>query len=104
MAIGSVRGAQTVIGRSTHSPIAHAGRAEQEEDISAEIVATHELLLEELILFGVSVVAECGRSVDILAQQQVGQSARWLVRASSWKMVRSAKSRPMQVVVVRGGF
>jgi len=38
------RGAQTVIGEIDALADAHAGRAEQEEDISAEIVATHELL------------------------------------------------------------
>ena len=46
------RGAQTVIGEIDAFADAHAGRAEQEEHISAQIVATHELLLQELILFG----------------------------------------------------
>src|SRR5258708_15709016 len=52
---------------------AHAGRAEQEEHISAEIVAAHELLLKELILFGGERPGQSvGRARDILAQQQVG--------------------------------
>ena len=44
--------AQTVIGEIGAFADAHAGRAEQEEDISAQIVSAHELLLQELILFG----------------------------------------------------
>ena len=68
------RGAQTVIRQVDALADAHARRAEQEEDISAEIVATHELLLEELILFGGERSWQSvGRAWDILAQQQVGQ-------------------------------
>jgi hypothetical protein len=48
--------------------------AEQEEDISAKIVATHELLLEELILLGGERPWErVRRARNILAQQQVSQ-------------------------------
>ena len=68
------RGAQAVIGEVDAFADAHAGRAEQEEDISAEIVAAHELLLEELILLGGERSWQSVRRArDILAQQQVGQ-------------------------------
>ncbi len=68
------RTAQTVIRQVGAFADAHAGRAEQEEDISAEIVAAHELLLEELILFGSERPWQSvGRARDIFAQQQVGQ-------------------------------
>ncbi len=46
------RGAQAVIREIDAFTDTHAGRAEQQEDISAEIVAAHELLLQELILLG----------------------------------------------------
>jgi len=68
------RGAQTVIRQVDALADAHARRAEQEEDISAEIVAAHELLLEELILLGGERSWQSVRRArDILAQQQVGQ-------------------------------
>ncbi len=68
------REAQTVIGEIYAFADTHTGRAQQEEDISAEIVAAHELLLEELILFGSERPWQSvGRARDILAQQQVGQ-------------------------------
>ena len=43
-------GAQAVIGEVDAFSDAHSSVAEQEEDISAQIVAAHELLLEDLIL------------------------------------------------------
>ena len=43
-------GAQAVVGQIGALADAHAGVAEQQEDISAQIVAAKELLLEELIL------------------------------------------------------
>jgi predicted dehydrogenase len=68
------RGAQTVIGEIDAFADAHAGRAEQEEHISAEIVAAHKLLLQELILFGGERSWQSvGRARDILAPQQLGQ-------------------------------
>jgi hypothetical protein len=68
------RRAQTVIGEVDAFADTHAGRAEQQEDISAEIVAAHELLLEELILLGgEGSWQRVRRAWDILAQQQVGQ-------------------------------
>ena len=68
------RGAQTVIGEIDAFADTHTGRAQQEEDLSAQIVAAHELLLEELILFGSERPWQSvGRARDILAQQQVGQ-------------------------------
>ena len=68
------RGAQTVIGEVDAFADTHAGVAEQQEDISAEIVAAHELLLEELILLGGERSWQSvGRARNILAQQQVGQ-------------------------------
>ena len=67
-------GAQTVIGEIDAFADAHAGVAEQQEDISAEIVAAHELLLQELILFrGERSWQSVGRARNILAPQQVGQ-------------------------------
>src|SRR5258707_3502488 len=67
-------GAQAVIGQVDAFADTHAGRAEQEEDISAKIVATHELLLEELILLGGERPWQSVRGArNILAQQQVGQ-------------------------------
>ena len=66
-------GAETVIGEIGAFADTHAGVAEQEEDISAEIVAEHELLLQELILFGGKRSWQSvGRAWNILAQQQVG--------------------------------
>ena len=68
------RGAQTVVGEIGAFADTHAGVAEQEEDISAEIVAAHELLLEELILLGGERSWQgVGRAWDILAQQEVSQ-------------------------------
>src|SRR6266567_1420452 len=68
------RRAQTVIGQINTFADAHAGRAEQEEGISAEIVAAHELLLQELILLGGKRSWQSVRRArNILAQQQVGQ-------------------------------
>jgi hypothetical protein len=68
------RGAETVIGEIGAFADTHAGVAEQEEDISAEIVAAHELLLEELILLGGKRSWQgVGRAWDILAQQEVSQ-------------------------------
>jgi hypothetical protein len=67
-------GAQTVVGQVDAFADTHAGVAEQEEDISAEIVAAHELLLEELILLGGERSWQSvGRAGNIPAQQQVGQ-------------------------------
>ena len=68
------RGAQAVIGEIDAFADTHAGVAEQQEDISAEIVAAHELLLQELILLGGERSWQTlGRARNILAQQQVGQ-------------------------------
>ena len=67
-------GAQAVIGEIDAFADTHAGVAEQQEDISAEIVAAHELLLQELILLGGERSGQSmGRARNILAQQQVGQ-------------------------------
>ena len=67
-------GAQAVIGQVDAFADTHAGGAEQEEDISAKIVATHELLLEELILLGGERPWQSVRRAwNILAQQQVSQ-------------------------------
>ena len=67
-------GAQAVIGQVDTFPDTHAGIAEEQEDISAEIVATHELLLEELILLGgKGSWQSVRRARNILAQQQVNQ-------------------------------
>ena len=68
------RGAQAVIRKIDAFADTHAGVAEQQEDISAEIVAAEELLLQELILLGGERSWQSmGRARNILAQQQVGQ-------------------------------
>jgi hypothetical protein len=68
------RRAETVIREIDALTDAHAGRAEEEEDISAEIVAAHERLQEELILLGGERPWQSVRRAwDILVQQQVGQ-------------------------------
>ena len=67
-------GAQAVIGEVDAFADTHAGVAEQQEDISAKIVAAHELLLQELILLGGERSWQSlGRARNILAQQQVSQ-------------------------------
>jgi hypothetical protein len=67
-------GAQAVVGEVDAFADTHASVAEQQEYISAEIVAAHELLLEELILLGGERSWQSvGRARNILAQQQVGQ-------------------------------
>src|ERR1700677_4471475 len=65
-------GAQAVIGQVDAFADTHASRAEQKKDIPAKIVATHELLLEELILLGGKRPWQSVRGArNILAQQQV---------------------------------
>ena len=67
-------GVQAVIGKVDAFSDAYSGVAEQEEDISAKIVAAHELLLEDLIL-------HCGKRArqalwsawNILAPYQVSE-------------------------------
>ena len=72
------RGAQTVIGEVGAFADAHAGVAEQQEDVSAQIVAAQELLFEELILLGGERSRQgVGRARDIFALQQVSQFRRW---------------------------
>ena len=67
-------GAQAVIGEVDALADAHAGLAEQQEDISAKIVAAHELLLEELILLcGERPWQSLRRARDIFAPQQVSE-------------------------------
>ena len=67
-------GVQTVIGEINAFANTHASVAEQEEDISAEIVAAPEALLEELILLGGKRSWQSvGRAWDILAQQEVSE-------------------------------
>lgn len=67
-------GTQAVVGQVGAFTDAHAGVTEQEEDISAQIVAAQELLLEELILLGGERPWQSvGRARDILAQQQVSE-------------------------------
>jgi hypothetical protein len=69
-------GTQAVVGQVGAFADAHAGVAEQEEDISAQIVAAQELLLEELILLGGERPWQSvGRARNILAQQQVSELA-----------------------------
>jgi len=65
-------GAEAVIGQVDTFPDTHAGIAEEQEDISAEIVAAQELLLQELILLGGERPWQSvGRARNILTQQQV---------------------------------
>ena len=53
---------------------AHAGMAQQQEDISAKIVATHQLLLQELILLcGERTGQTLWRTRNILAPNQVSE-------------------------------
>jgi len=65
-------GAEAVIGQVDTFADTQAGVAEQQKDISAQIIAAQELLLEELILFGDERPWQSVRRArDILAQQQV---------------------------------
>ena len=67
-------GAKAVIRQVDTLADAHAGVAEQEEDISAQIVAAHELLLEELILLCAKRTGQTLRCTrDILAPYEVSE-------------------------------
>lgn len=67
-------GVQAVIGEVNTLADAHAGVAEQEEDISGKIVAAHKLLLEDLILFRSKGTGQTvGRARDILTPYQVSK-------------------------------
>jgi len=65
-------GAEAVIGQVDTFADTQAGIAEQQEDISAQIVAAAELLLQELILLGGERPWQSvGGARNILTQQQV---------------------------------
>ena len=67
-------GAQAVVGQIDTFTDAHTGVAEQQEDISAEIVAAQQLLLEDLILLGGEWPRQSvWRARDVFTQQQVGK-------------------------------
>ena len=98
------RGAQTVIRQVGTFADAHAGVAEQREDVSVQVVATKALLLQELILL-------CGkrpwqtprRARDTFAPQEARELRKFACPSSSLKTARRATSRAMQVAVARGG-
>jgi hypothetical protein len=53
---------------------AHAGVADQQEDIRAQVVAAEELLLKQLILFGAKRAGQPVRRVlDVLAPDQMSE-------------------------------
>ena len=67
-------GAQAVIRQVSAFADAHAGVAEQQEDVSAQIVTAKALLLQELILLcGERPWQTLRRAGDIFAPQQVGE-------------------------------
>ena len=77
--IGAGR-AEAIEGQVDALPDAHAGVADQQEDIPTQIVAVEELLLKELILLGGERAWESLREVrDVLATDQVCE-LRKLVR------------------------
>jgi isopentenyl diphosphate isomerase/L-lactate dehydrogenase-like FMN-dependent dehydrogenase len=72
-------GAQTVVGQVDAFADTHAGGAEQEEDISAKIVATHQLLLQEMILLGGERTGQTlWRTRNILTPNQVSEFGKGL--------------------------
>jgi len=67
-------GAQAVIGQVDALADAHAGVAQQEEEVSAQVIAAQELLLKKLVLLGGKRSGEPLRSPgDVLATQHVRQ-------------------------------
>ena len=73
---------------------AHAGVANQQKDIRAQVVAAEKLLLQQLILFGRKRTRQSvWKARDVLAPDQMSEVGKLFVHASSWKIQRSAISR-----------
>jgi hypothetical protein len=89
-------GAKAVGGQIGTLTDAHAGVANQQKDVAAQIIAQAELLLQELILLCREWAWKSLREArDVLTADQMASSESCSVQASSLKMDRRVISRPI---------